>query len=203
MNLEKRISIAFGCLLGIILAAGYWNNQRAMAVKPEPIPVEIYESTAPEPVITEHISVHATSAPEYDCPEKIEQAAKVYGMINNVEPQLLIALAEAESTYNPEAIGGDCIGLCQVNPRWHKDRMERLNVTESDLLTVNGNMAVAADYLAELLDSYEGDVTAALMAYNGDSRINAYLNGTGEPSTYATKIINRCISMGGMQDDFD
>ena len=53
-------------------------------------------------------------------------------------------------------------GYCQVQPRRHKARMERLGVT--DLMDPFGNFRVACDYMAELLSRY--DVENALTAYN-------------------------------------
>lgn len=75
----------------------------------------------------------------------------------------------------------------QVSPYWHHDRMERLGVDEDGLYTVDGSMAVAADYFRELMDT-GNDTYWVLMTYNGDSRAPSYLKLEEGPSEYALII---------------
>lgn len=102
-------------------------------------------------------------------------------------PELLQAMIFYESSNNPKVVsaGGDT-GYMQVNKKWHKDRMERLGVT--DLTAGYGNILVGTDYLAELAGKYE-DISLALMKYNGDSRADK-LYQEGKMSDYAEKILN-------------
>lgn len=92
-----------------------------------------------------------------------EDAGQIYG----IRPELLAAMAFKESTFDPEAVNGDCKGLMQVSARWHTDRMHRLGF--SDLYRVQDNIMTAADYLAEIMQG-EPDIYHALMIYNGDTR---------------------------------
>ena len=86
-----------------------------------------------------------------------------------IDPAVVVAIIQRESRYTANAIGdnGNSIGLCQIQPRWHSDRMERLGVT--DLLDPVSNVRVAIDYLDELLDRYDVDYAKALVAYNQGS----------------------------------
>ena len=61
--------------------------------------------------------------------------------------------------------GGDSYGYMQVQPKWHKDRMARLGVT--DLLDPYSNFLVGCDFLAEILAKY--DLPNALTYYNSGS----------------------------------
>lgn len=122
-----------------------------------------------------------------DIPDEVEEAARKYGEAYGLAPEFLEAVAYAESRYDPEAINGGCVGLMQVAPVWHWDRMERLGVDDDELMTVEGSMAVAADYLRELFDTYD-DPYWVLMTYNGDSNAEAFRNGTAAPSDYALGI---------------
>lgn len=77
--------------------------------------------------------------------------------------ELMLAVVRKETDYrNVTGDGGESYGYCQVQPRWHKERMERLGVT--DLMDPASNFRVACDYLAELLERYE--LPQALTAYN-------------------------------------
>lgn len=106
-------------------------------------------------------------------------------------PELVEAIIERESGWDPEAVNGDCIGLMQVSEKWHQDRMERLGVT--DLTDPYDNILVGVDYLAELFEQYE-DVGAVLMKWNGDSRLSEYME-TGELSEYAEKVLERSAEL--------
>lgn len=109
----------------------------------------------------------------------------------NICPELVEAIIEAESSWNPKAQNGDCIGLMQVSESWHQDRMERLGVT--DLTEPYDNILVGVDYLSELFERYE-DVGAVLMKWNGDSKLSEYLE-TGELSEYAEKVLERSAEL--------
>ena len=109
-------------------------------------------------------------------------------------PELVEAAIEDESSWNPKAKNGDCIGLMQVSESCHRDRMARLGVT--DLTDPYDNILVGVDYLSELFERYE-DVGAVLMKYNGDSRLPEYLE-TGEMSEYAEKILTRAAELERM-----
>ena len=109
----------------------------------------------------------------------------------NICPELVEAIIEAESSWNPKAQNGDCIGLMQVSESWHQDRMERLGVT--DLTEPYDNILVGVDYLSELFERYE-DVGAVLMKWNGDSRLTEYIE-TGELSEYAEKVLKRSAEL--------
>lgn len=106
-------------------------------------------------------------------------------------PELVEAIIERESGWDPEAVNGDCIGLMQVSEKWHQDRMERLGVT--DLTDPYDNILVGVDYLAELFEQYE-DVGAVLMKWNGDNRLSEYLE-TGELYEYAEKVLERSAEL--------
>ena len=121
-----------------------------------------------------------------------------YGDEYDFRPELLIAIIEAESSGNPNAKNGDCLGLMQVSEKYHTDRMERLGVT--DLYDEGGNILVATNYLYELFMKYE-DIGMVLMTYNGDSSARKYWNSNGELSRYAKKIINRTEELESIIDE--
>lgn len=131
-----------------------------------------------------------TEAEENEWPEiqaYIEDVCKDY----NICPQLVEAIIETESSKNPYAQNGDCIGLMQISERWHRERMNKLGVT--DLRNPYENILVGVDYLYELSQKYP-DVGYALMAYNGDSRLNQYME-SGKLSEYAIKILERSAEL--------
>ena len=76
---------------------------------------------------------------------------------------LALAVIEKESGFeNIVGDDGESSGYMQVQEKWHRNRMERLGVT--DLMDPFTNFRVGCDYLAELLDKYPTE--EALTAYN-------------------------------------
>lgn len=73
----------------------------------------------------------------------------------------------------------------QVNPKWHRERMEKLGVIE--LADGYSNILTGTDYLSELAQEYE-DPARVLMEYNGDSQAQE-LTEAGKMSRYAKKIL--------------
>lgn len=119
-------------------------------------------------------------------PKEVKSISEALGKQYNICPELIQAICYRESRFKPDAENEDCIGIMQVSEKWHKERMKRLKV--NDLLDMEGNMTVAVDYLAELAEENE-DIAIILMKYNGDSRVQEVMEGTGEISDYAAEIM--------------
>lgn len=109
---------------------------------------------------------------------------------NNIDRCIIYAMIKHESGYRADAIGdnGNSIGLMQVQPRYHKARMDRLGVT--DLVNPYQNVIVGIDYLAEMLERYEGNMTKALTAYNcGIGGAEKYFSQGIDANAYTKKIL--------------
>jgi soluble lytic murein transglycosylase-like protein len=130
---------------------------------------EVTEPTETEPTVTEATEPTETLPPItlYDVPLSVELQLHMIetAKVNGIDPAILFAIACRESNYRSDAIGdsGSSLGLMQVQPYWHSERMERLGCT--DLLDPFQNVTVAVDYLVELLTRY-GTIDKALVAYN-------------------------------------
>lgn len=107
---------------------------------------------------------------------------------NNIDPYVIMSVIQTESTYNPKARNGNCLGLMQVSSYWHRDRAARLGVT--DLYDPYSNVLVGIDYISEMLTQYK-DIRLVLMMYNmsHDTALKMYKN--GQISEYARTILNR------------
>ena len=123
--------------------------------------------------------------------EDAQEACVKYGEEYGICPELLMAMIERESSGRPDAESGGCKGLMQISDRWHKDRMERLEVT--DIYDVDGNIHVGADYLTELFEKYE-DVGIVLMVYHGEKNAATKT----ELSDYADWILTRSAELERM-----
>ena len=102
--------------------------------------------------------------------------------VNGIDPAIIFAIAHRESNYKADIIGdnGASVGLMQVQPYWHSERMERLGC--SNLLDPFQNVTVAVDYLVELLTRYK-TIDKALVAYNKGHY-------AGTVTEYAVAVLN-------------
>jgi len=122
-------------------------------------------------------------------PDEIRGYAEEIGSEYGICPELLESIAYWESRFDPTAVSknGKYIGLMQVNPKIHADRMKELGV--DDLTDPKGCMRVAADYLLELFEENE-DVGIVLLQYSGSNmdRISQYER-TGNMTKYVDKVL--------------
>ena len=123
--------------------------------------------------------------------EDAQEACVKYGEEYGICSELLMAIIERESSGRPDAESGGCKGLMQISDRWHKDRMERLGVT--DIYSIDGNIHVGADYLSELFEKY-CDVGIVLMVYHGEKNAATKT----ELSDYADWILTRSVELERM-----
>ncbi len=129
---------------------------------------EVYAKPLPDPV----------PVAELEAEDHITKVAKQYGL----DPSVVKALIEEESGWcsSAEGDGGNSIGLMQIQERWHRERMQRLGVT--DLYDPKQNVKVGCDILAELLGKY-GNYKDALSVYNSGN--------TKDGKQYAERILNK------------
>lgn len=99
-------------------------------------------------------------------------------LLFNVSPQLVTAVIQVESSFNPEAYSpkGAC-GLMQLTPLvWEaynpksvcngRHRPGEKNHGRDCIFNVEANIATGVRYLKELIDYYDGETGRALEAYN-------------------------------------
>lgn len=119
--------------------------------------------------------------------KQIEEICEDY----NICYELILAIIEAESGYNPDAVNGEHIGLMQISSKYFSDKMIELGVT--DLYDPVQNVLCGVDYISELSEEYD-DLYLVLMFYNmGYKAIDLYED--GKYSNYAIKITERAYEM--------
>ncbi len=98
--------------------------------------------------------------------EAIREASGRHG----VDPYLVAAVVKAESGYDAEALSAaGAVGLMQLMPstaEWIEGRDDWAGGAVDTLTDPDANIELGTYYLAFLLELFEGDVCAALAAYN-------------------------------------
>lgn len=149
------------------------------------------------------LSIVAPSTPEYKdtyISEEIQGYVNEVAQLYDLNPNLILAMIEAESSGRAKVVSkAGCVGLMQVSPKWHKDRMDRLGVT--DLTDAYGNILVGCDYVAEMFAKYD-DVYCVLMGYNQGEYGGAIGKAMeGKYSKYAKRIVKRMNELEKVRGD--
>lgn len=109
----------------------------------------------------------------------------------NIAPELVEAMIERESSWNPNAVNGNCVGLMQVDKEIHRELIGDRNMTDP-----YDNIYVGVTILEELLQKY-GEAAPALMFYNegysDEYGVGAYEDGI--LSNYADEILKRAAEL--------
>lgn len=167
-NLQSRSSKAEKTLTRFVMCAGIattltlsilpgWNAAKAAQI-----------NEAQESAVTTTAITAVQQRTYYNCPLSHELQDYIADLCAEVsiDPAVIIAMIGRESTYRADAKGdkGKSLGLMQIQPRWHSERMEALDC--DDLLDPYDNVTVGIDFLSELVNKYDGNMHMALMAYN-------------------------------------
>lgn len=183
---KKLLAISLA-IISVVVVVLMWRGASVEEARAE---IDIQETVA---VVEESVASCSVS-PEileyYDVPLEDELQSFIFGRCerHGIDPAIVFAMIEKESRYRSDAIGdrGNSLGLMQIQPRWHGERMARLGC--EDLLDPYQNVEVGIDYLSELVSMGRG-LEWALMAYNGGY---SYANGfveRGEVSKYAREVL--------------
>lgn len=125
-------------------------------------------------------------------PEDIQRYTFKQCQKKGVDYPTIVAMIEQESAYQKDTEGdaGD-IGYMQVVGKFHTERMERLGTT--DLTDPKQNIKVGVDFMAELLEEYDGNYGKALTAYQygRDGAYKYWFSAGVEANPYARKILRK------------
>lgn len=111
----------------------------------------------------------------------------------SVPTSLALSIMSVESGFNKDLEGfSEDIGLMQIIAKYHQDRIHKYIYDENvDLYDPRLNIMVGIDFLEELLNWAEGDITKAIMAYNMGQRKASNMLSSGYTSTYARTVLER------------
>ena len=94
---------------------------------------------------------------------RIVKSVDKYTHLYKVDPVTVFKIIQTESNFNPDAKSKscNCIGLMQIIPRWHKDKIRGRNLSNIEV-----NVEVGVRILKDNLDRNKGSMRRALWDYN-------------------------------------
>ena len=145
----------------------------ALPALPQPAPAVVLP--APDLADLEQKALVEYLAQTYKQPEPLVQriVRSAYQEANqhDLSPLLILAIVMKESSLRPDARSSyGALGLMQVVPRFHKDKLPKSKKPADVLLRPEDNIRVGASILAEYLDWKKGSLSAALVKYSGNAR---------------------------------
>lgn len=98
-------------------------------------------------------------------PLSLDELTRQLATKNGVNPELAIAVMTKESGGDPTAVGdaGDALGLFQL----HEGAAADVGMSPEDRTDTFKNIQGGVQYLGQLRDRYDGDLSKMLQAYNG------------------------------------
>ncbi len=115
---------------------------------------------------------------------RIVLAAYINAEDKKIDPLMLVSIMRQESTFNPRAKSNHgALGLMQVMPRWHKDKLKKRNPYSVDV-----SIEVGTIVYRDCLLKHKQDNKKALLCYSGGAK--KYPKSVAEHYSALTKFIN-------------
>jgi soluble lytic murein transglycosylase-like protein len=107
-----------------------------------------------------------------------------------LDPALIHAVIIAESNYNPHAVSHKgAAGLMQLMP----DTARRYGVKDKDIKQPEKNIRAGAQYLADLIRLFDGDLQLALAGYNAGENVVLRYGGKVPPYAETEAYVPRVL----------
>ena len=146
-----------------------------------------------QPVRSEAQSLVNTIQVEDEIPDDIQSYCEEIGGMFDICPELLESMAYTESRFIPTVKNKKCYGLMQVNVKVHADRIEKYGYTVDDMYEPYPNLIVAADYLAELYETYGDENPIVLSVYSGNWAAVSKYKEYGIMTPYVEEVLARSV----------
>lgn len=106
---------------------------------------------------------------DWDLAERISKGILKYSSEYRLPPNLVIHVMNRESGFRPLITSkAGALGLMQVIPKWHKEKLEEMKISNNEVYYIENNIKLGCWILREYFDQ-EGDIEKALKKYVGGS----------------------------------
>lgn len=119
--------------------------------------------------LSEIINIIEKKRPRID-PAIVKPIAKSvlkYSKMYNFPPELVVCVIDRESSFNTVAVStADCVGLMQINEKWHKEKLKKLGIKSDQLFHIDNNINIGCMILREYYNGTKS-INKALTKYVG------------------------------------
>lgn len=125
-------------------------------------------------------------------PDVVRASCEKWGEEYEICPELLEAICWHETRCRSDLENGGCLGMCQINPKYHKAEMEMLGI--NNLYDFDQNIHLCAQIIKDLSQKNE-DLYYVLMCYNCGSTRGAELFNEGKFTRYAKEVTEQSAEL--------
>lgn len=98
----------------------------------------------------------------------VVELAHISGTRYNIDPVLLLAITDVESSYNPNSVSSvGAVGLVQALPRAHPEKFARIRGQGKSPMDAAVNLDMGSQIYSEYRQKFKGNNILALQQYNG------------------------------------
>jgi soluble lytic murein transglycosylase-like protein len=185
----KKLIIAFtigSIFLGILITINFTPiPQPEEVIVDEVIPVEqVVEVKQPQKTSdTVSMIMGLNSKVDKQVAEIIANAVEKYSKKYSLSIPLVLALMNKESSFRPIVTSkANCVGLMQINPKMHPEKVK--GYKHSELYHIDVNVSIGCQILRQYLDKKK-TIKGALQSYLG-----------AHNNSYMMDILSTCVELG-------
>ena len=142
-----------------------------------------------------NISIKLEAKEVIQIPDNVKASCEKWGEEYGICPEILEAVCWHETRCKAELENEGCVGITQINPKYHKASMELLGI--DDLYDYDQNIHLCAYTLHEY-SQQEEDLYYALMCWNSGSTRGKKLFEQGRFTKYAIQVAEESYTLEQM-----
>lgn len=128
-------------------------------------------------------------------PDDVVEICEKYGQEYEICPELLEAMCWHETRCRGNLTNGGCVGITQINPKYHKAEMELLGITD---LTDNEQNIHLCAYIIKQFANEDEDLYYVLMKWNCGTTRAKKLWEQGKTTKYAKEVSEESATLERM-----
>jgi hypothetical protein len=160
--------IIFGAIISLLMVYGATLFQPIYKKYKKPPELKIVEvekivHVQPETVPTSDLITFLNPKVDPNFAGLIGIEIDIYAKKHNLPRTLIVAIMRRESNFNPLAASKVAVGLMQLYPKWHPEKVE--GISRDQLFHTAINIDICSEIWAEYFETNDGDIDKTIHAY--------------------------------------
>ena len=175
------------CLICLGIFIGWTQREKQPEIQIREVPVEKIVKVEPDQVLTSELITFLNPKVDPALAGIIGIEVNRLAKKHNLPRTLIIAIMRRESNFNPLVASKVAIGLMQIYPKWHPEKVKEF--TRDQLYHIPINIDIGCAIWAEYFEQEKGDLDKTFHAYLSKNASNKLKNG------YKTDILTYIARM--------
>lgn len=153
----------FMCVIALGVFISWTQREKAPEIQIKEVPIEKIVKVEPERVLTSALIRFLNPKVDPNLAGLIGIEIDVYAKKHNLPRTLIVAIMRRESNFNPLAASKVAVGLMQLYPKWHPEKVE--GFSRDQLFHIATNIDICSQIWAEYFEQNDGDIDKTIHAY--------------------------------------